>query len=36
MRPQDGKEWKDVSDEVMDELKAVWVSEFGDDWVKLL
>jgi len=30
--PQNGKVWKDVSDEVMKELKAIWVSEYQDDW----
>ncbi|TCD67783.1 hypothetical protein EIP91_011969 [Steccherinum ochraceum] len=32
----DGREWKDVSEEVAEEMKALWISEFGDEWQKKL
>ncbi|TCD67777.1 hypothetical protein EIP91_011963 [Steccherinum ochraceum] len=27
-----GREWKDVSEEVAGEMKALWISEFGAEW----
>ncbi|KAH8101543.1 hypothetical protein BXZ70DRAFT_101194 [Cristinia sonorae] len=31
-----GKTWKDVSEEIMEEMKELWIGEFGDEWQEKL
>ena len=30
----EGKEWKDVSNEVAEEMREIWASEYGEKWLK--